>query len=57
MKTYIENNKQRFLDELFDLLRIPSVSADPKFSQDVRTCAEFVKQKLEQTKGQAIVAA
>ena len=46
MKTYIEANKQRFLDELFDLLRIPSVSADAKFSDDVRNCAEFVKQKL-----------
>ena len=47
MKTYIENNKQRFLDELLDLLRIPSVSADPKFKDDVRRCAEAVKISLE----------
>ena len=46
MKTYIEANKQRFLDELFDLLRIPSVSADPAFKGDVRRAAEFVQQKL-----------
>lgn len=46
MKTYIEENKQRFLDELFDLLRIPSVSADSKFAGDVRKAAEFVKTKL-----------
>ena len=44
---YIENNKQRFLDELFDLLRIPSVSADSKFAGDVRKAAEFLKDKFE----------
>lgn len=46
MKAFIESNKQRFLDELFELLRIPSVSADPKFSKDVRTAAEFIAQKF-----------
>jgi len=44
--TYIEDNKQRFLDELFDLLRIPSVSADSKFAGDVRKTAEMVKSRL-----------
>ncbi len=44
--TYIENNKQRFLDELFDLLRLPSVSADSKFAGDVRKTAEMVKSRL-----------
>jgi len=43
---YIEKNKQRFLDELFDLLRIPSVSADKKFAGDVRTAAEFIRDKF-----------
>lgn len=47
IKTYIEENKQRFLDELFDLLRIPSVSADSKFAGDVRKTAEFVKASFE----------
>lgn len=47
MNQYIEKNKQRFLDELFDLLRIPSVSADSKFKADVLKTAEFVKKKLE----------
>jgi len=46
MKTYIQENKQRFLDELFELLRIPSVSADSKHKKDVRNAAEFVKEKL-----------
>ncbi|MEP3388901.1 MAG: dipeptidase [Reichenbachiella sp.] len=44
---YISENKQRFLDELFDLLRIPSVSADSKFDGDVRKAAEFIKEKFE----------
>jgi acetylornithine deacetylase/succinyl-diaminopimelate desuccinylase-like protein len=44
--TYIEANKQRFLDELFELLRIPSVSADPKFKKDVIRTADAIKEKL-----------
>ena len=44
--TYIDNNKQRFLDELFDLLRIPSVSADEKFSANVVKAAETVRDRL-----------
>lgn len=47
IKSYIENNQDRFLEELFELLRIPSVSADPKFKQDVFAAAEFVKNSLE----------
>jgi acetylornithine deacetylase/succinyl-diaminopimelate desuccinylase-like protein len=47
VKEYIESNKQRFLDELFELLRIPSVSADSTKKNEVRKAAEFIKQKLE----------
>lgn len=43
---YLNQHKQRFLDELFEVLRIPSVSADPKFSDDVFKAAEFMKKKL-----------
>jgi acetylornithine deacetylase/succinyl-diaminopimelate desuccinylase-like protein len=43
---YIKANEQRFLDELLDLLRIPSVSADPKYKADVARCAEAVKQRM-----------
>ncbi|SFD14406.1 dipeptidase [Spirosoma endophyticum] len=46
MTTYLETNKQRFLDELLELLRIPSVSADSTFKGDVRRAAEFVRDKL-----------
>ena len=40
LKSYLDANKQRFLDELLELLRIPSVSADPKYAGDVRRMAE-----------------
>lgn len=43
---YIDANKQRFLDELFELLRFPSVSADPKYKNDVLKTAEYIKTKL-----------
>lgn len=44
--TYIESNKDRFINELLDLLRIPSVSADPKYKADVARCAEEVKKRM-----------
>jgi len=46
IKKYVEVHKQRFLDELFDLLRFPSVSADPKYKDDVLKTADYVAQKL-----------
>ncbi len=46
IKEYIEQNKQRFLDELFELLRIPSISADSANAADMKNAAEFVKNKL-----------
>ncbi|QOI96642.1 MAG: dipeptidase [Flammeovirgaceae bacterium] len=46
VREYIQSNKQRYLDELFDWLRIPSVSADSKHKNDVRKAAEFLKEKL-----------
>lgn len=48
IKKYVEENKQRFLDELFELLRFPSVSADPKYKGDVLKTADFVAQKLKE---------
>ncbi|MCR9182190.1 MAG: dipeptidase [Flavobacteriaceae bacterium] len=46
-KNYIEENKERFLTELIDLLKIPSISADSAFKKDVITTAEVVKTSLE----------
>jgi|TARA_B110000902_G_scaffold77379_1_gene91954 acetylornithine deacetylase/succinyl-diaminopimelate desuccinylase-like protein len=45
--TYIENHKNRFIDELIELLKIPSVSADSAYNQDVLNTADFVKKSLE----------
>ena len=46
-QAYIQSNKERFLKELIDLLRIPSVSADPAFAGDVRKTAELLAAGLE----------
>ena len=44
---YINQNKERFLDELFDLLRIPSISAQPSLhKQDMVRCAEWLAAAL-----------
>jgi len=45
---YIQSNQERFLSELFDLLRIPSVSADSQRKADVRRAADYVQQKLKE---------
>lgn len=45
-KEYQEANKERFLNELLDLLRIPSVSARSEHKADMLACAEAVKQRL-----------
>lgn len=45
---YIQANKDRFLNELLDLLKIPSVSADSKFAGDVKKTAEFVADRLKE---------
>ncbi|MFT6814955.1 MAG: acetylornithine deacetylase/succinyl-diaminopimelate desuccinylase-like protein [Sphingobacteriales bacterium] len=45
--SFIEKNRERLLEEIQDLLKIPSVSADPKYKQDVLDTAQFVKEKLE----------
>ena len=44
--TYLNANKERFLNELLDLLKIPSISADAKYSGDVNKTAEEVKKRL-----------
>ncbi len=48
IKDYIEQNRQRFLDELFELLRFPSVSADPKHKEDMLKTAAFVAERLKE---------
>ena len=47
LKTYVETHKERFLNELFDLLKLPSVSADSAYEKDVIATAKFVAKSLE----------
>jgi acetylornithine deacetylase/succinyl-diaminopimelate desuccinylase-like protein len=54
IRRYVSENKQRFLDELFELLRFPSVSADPKFKADMLKTAEYVAEKLKSAGADAV---
>ncbi len=47
IKQYVQEHKDRFISELIELLKIPSVSADTAYSQDVFDTAEAVKVSLE----------
>ena len=46
VKTYIEENKQRFLDELFGLIRIPSISSIASHKPDMEACALYWKELI-----------
>jgi acetylornithine deacetylase/succinyl-diaminopimelate desuccinylase-like protein len=45
---YIESNKNRYVDELTALLRIPSISTDPEKKGDVQRCARYIADHLQQ---------
>ena len=47
IKEYIEENKNRFIDELIELLKIPSISADPAYKENVLDCSKAVAKSLE----------
>ena len=46
LKLILKKNKERFLDELIELLKIPSISADSAYKKDVLKTAEAVKKQL-----------
>ena len=46
-KPYIQENKERFINELINLIKIPSISADSNYKGDVIKTAEAVKESLE----------
>ncbi len=46
MKQYLDHNKERFLNELLELLRIPSISASSEYKDDMIKCADAVKNAL-----------
>lgn len=47
IKKYIETNRERLINELIELLKIPSISADPAYKEDILKTAEAVKTALE----------
>ncbi|MEU9997659.1 dipeptidase [Streptomyces sp. NPDC050848] len=49
VRTYIEQHRAAFLDDLVDWLRIPSVSAQPAHAEDVRRSARWLAEKLSAT--------
>ncbi len=46
-RNYISQNKEKFLNELFELLRIPSISADPAYAGDVNKTAEAIADQFK----------
>ncbi|OEU80666.1 MAG: hypothetical protein BA865_04540 [Desulfobacterales bacterium S5133MH4] len=46
IKNYVEIHKKRFLEELFDLIRIPSISAIEEHKDDMQKTADFIKNSL-----------
>jgi acetylornithine deacetylase/succinyl-diaminopimelate desuccinylase-like protein len=54
MENYIAQHRQRFLDELFELLRLPSVSADPAFTPSVLATAEATARFLREAGAQKV---
>lgn len=45
-KKYTQANKDRYLNELFELLRIPSISADPAYNEDMLSCANAIANQM-----------
>ena len=48
-RKYISENKDRFLTELFELLRIPSISSDSTKKAEIVQCANYIKEKFEES--------
>ncbi len=54
VNSYINKNQKRYLDELFELLKLPSISADEKYRTDVLKCADQVAEYLRQAGMEAV---
>ncbi len=48
IKKYVEENRERFINELVELLKIPSISADPAYKKDVLKTADAVMKRLQE---------
>lgn len=47
-KTIVESNQEIYLQELIELLKFPSISADPAYKDHVHRCSEYVSQKMQE---------
>jgi len=47
LKEYLNSNKDRFIDELIELLKVPSISADSTYKAQTHQAAELVRRQLE----------
>ena len=54
LTAYFEAHKERFLNELLDLLRLPSVSADPAYRDSVLATADFLRDRLIEAGADAV---
>jgi acetylornithine deacetylase/succinyl-diaminopimelate desuccinylase-like protein len=48
INNYIKKHKDRFINELIEILKIPSISADPQYKLDVLNCADAVATSIKQ---------
>jgi acetylornithine deacetylase/succinyl-diaminopimelate desuccinylase-like protein len=46
-KEIVESNKESYLQELIELLKFPSISADPAYKDHVHKCSQYVSQKMK----------
>ena len=56
MKQYIDENQERFFEELFSILRIPSISAREEHKADMYFCAEALADLLVEAGADVLVA-
>ena len=48
MKKILQNQKENFIDQLIELLKIPSISADPHYKEDVKKTAKWIEDALNE---------
>ena len=48
VQSYIAKNQKRYVSELIEFLKIPSISADPKYAKDVKKAAQFLKARMDE---------
>jgi len=46
-EVYLEDNRPRFIEALFEFLRIPSISALPEHAEDVQRAGQWVADRLQ----------